>query len=58
LNPDKFLTQIHKKHNLPAIPDNFAEGYVLKPLVDNTVYEDEGDLLRICYKYKNKFFNE
>ena len=60
LNPHTFKTLIYKKHGLKEVKDNLAEGYVIKPLIQDTVTvdEDDGELWRVSLKVKNKFFSE
>jgi Rnl2 family RNA ligase len=48
LDPEKYESQIYLKHKLEKVPDNFAEGFVLKP-VDAIFVEGE----RFCIKFKN-----
>jgi Rnl2 family RNA ligase len=55
LNP-KFITNVPKIFNLEDIEDNFAEGYVVKPMNEMKFNNDECS--RLIFKYKNPSFLE
>jgi hypothetical protein len=55
LNP-KFITHVPNIFGLEHIEDNFAEGYVVKPM--NEMLFQGNDLGRLVFKYKNPNFSE
>lgn len=54
LNP-KFESIVYKIHNLPYIPSNYAEGYVIKPIKEIKFGKDSN---RLIWKFKNPNFSE
>lgn len=55
LNP-KFITHVPNMYGLEEMVDNFAEGYVVKPLNEMKFKDDDGS--RLIFKYKNPSFSE
>lgn len=55
LNP-KFITNVPKLFGLEELEDNFAEGYVVKPMNEMKFRDDECS--RLVFKYKNPSFSE
>lgn len=55
LNP-KFITHVPNIYGLEQISDNFAEGYVIKPMKEMIFQDDEKS--RFIFKYKNPNFSE
>ena len=53
-NP-KFESQIYKLHGLSQIPNNYAEGFVIKPVQE--IYL-KGEQERLIWKFKNPAFSE
>lgn len=53
LNP-KFITYVPKLFGLEELADNFAEGYVVKPVNEMKFSDDT----RLVFKYKNPSFSE
>jgi len=60
LEVKKFESLIHKKHSLKKVKNNIAEGYVIKPLSDDSLVKQgkSNNYLRYTYKYKNDKFLE
>lgn len=54
LNP-QFESNVYKLHNLPQIPLNYAEGYVIKPIKEIRYGEN---FSRLIWKFKNPNFSE
>lgn len=53
LDPETFESTIYLKHNLPKVPNNFAEGYVIKPI--EPIYKV---VKRLIIKLKHSRFSE
>lgn len=51
----KFESVVYKKHNLPKINNNYAEGYVIKPTKE-IIFGDDNN--RLIWKFKNPSFSE
>jgi Rnl2 family RNA ligase len=54
LNP-KFESVVYQLHNLPKIPSNYAEGYVIKPIKEIRYGKNQE---RLIWKFKNPSFLE
>lgn len=54
LNP-KFESVLFKKHNLPFISENYAEGFVIKPIIEIRYGKNNS---RLIWKLKNPSFAE
>jgi len=51
----KFESEVYKLHNLPKLESNWAEGYVIKPIKNIYLKEDQE---RLIWKFKNPSFAE